>query len=214
MVQPNHFPFDVPHWNNLEIIHENVLAPRSRFWIYENEADALAQDASKAKVKSLNGTWKFAHASNPLQAIDDFQSPDFDSSAWNEIQVPGIWQLQGHGIPQYSNIYYTFPVDPPNVPYEGNETGSYLLKFSVQDSWEDHQLRVRFDGVDSAFKLWINGSYIGYSEGARNPSEFDVTSFVQFGRENILAVQVYKWCNGTYIEDQDQWVSDRNFGLE
>jgi beta-galactosidase len=106
--------------------------------------------------------------------------------------VPGIWQLQGHGIPQYSNINYTFPVDPPNVPYKGNETGSYLSKFTIKGSWNDAQLQLRFDGVDSAFKVWINGSYIGYSEGARNPTDFDVTSFVKSNRENILAVQVYK----------------------
>jgi beta-galactosidase len=200
------FPLGTPHWNNLKIIHENVLPPRSRFWAYQNKVDALIDDFSKAATQSLNGMWKFSHAWNPLEAVEGFEDLKFDASDWAEIRVPGIWQLQGYGIPQYSNINYTFPVDPPNVPYEGNETGSYLTKFTVHKDWINHKLRVRFDGVDASFKVWLNGMYVGYSEGSRNPSEFDITNLVQLEAENSLAVQVYKWCNGSYLEDQDQWV--------
>lgn len=97
---------------------------------------------------------------------------------------------------------YPFPVDPPNVPYHDNETGSYIRTFAVPESFKDHQLRLRFEGVDSSFHVWVNGQKVGYSQGSRNPSEFDITSFVNEEGENILAVQVYQWCDGSYIEDQ------------
>jgi len=99
-------------------------------------------------------------------------------------------------------VVYPFPVDPPNIPYDNNETGSYLRTFTVPESFKDHQLRLRFEGVDSSFHVWVNGKEVGYSQGARNPSEFDITSFVNIEGENSLAVQVYQFCDGSYIEDQ------------
>lgn len=103
---------------------------------------------------------------------------------------------------RYTNIKYPFPVDPPNIPYDDNETGSYVRKFTVPKSFTEHQLRLRFEGVDSSFHVWLNGKEVGYSQGSRNPSEFDITPFVATDEENTLAVQVYQFCDGSYIEDQ------------
>jgi hypothetical protein len=114
-----------------------------------------------------------------------------------------MWQLQGFGKgPQYTNVIYPFPVDPPHVPYDGNETGTYTRTFKVPGDFKDHQLRLRFEGVDSSYDVWVNGKHVGYSEGSRNPSEFDISTYVHPDEENTLTVQVYQWCTGSYIEDQ------------
>ncbi|KAH8812459.1 glycosyl hydrolases family 2, TIM barrel domain-containing protein [Xylogone sp. PMI_703] len=200
------FPTSSPDWNNLSIIHKNTLPPRSSFFVYSNEEDALSRHITKSNKVSLSGTWKFNLASSPFKAPAGFQSKEYDSSKWDEIEVPGLWQLQGYGKgPWYTNVIYPFPVNPPNVPFDENETGSYLRTFIVPEEFKDNQLRLRFEGVDSSFHVWVNGEEVGYSQGSRNPSEFDITDRVKLGQENLLAVQVYQWCDGSYIEDQDQW---------
>ena len=128
-----------------------------------------------------------------------------DVSTWSNIGVPGMWQLQGFGKgPHYTNVVYPFPVDPPEVPYyDRNETGIYLRTFVVPESFRGKQVRLRFEGVDSAFHVEINGNGGLYSQGARNPSEFDITENLQFGGvQNIIKVTVYQFCDGSYIEDQ------------
>lgn len=115
-----------------------------------------------------------------------------------------MWQLQGFGKPHYTNISFLFPTDPPNIPVL-NETGSYWRTFDVLTEWDGQQLCIRFEGVDSAFHLWVNGQEVGYSQGSRNASEFDITPFVNSSSTNSLAVRVYKFCDGSYLEDQDQW---------
>lgn len=107
-----------------------------------------------------------------------------------------------HHIYSYTNMIYPFPIDPPHVPYDENETGCYLRTFHIPKSFKDHQLRLRFEGVDSSFHVWVNGKDVGYSQGSRNPSEFDISSHVKTEGENTLAVQVYQFCDGSYIEDQ------------
>lgn len=199
------------------ILHRNRLPPRSYFL--------------PERCISLNGVWDFHYASNPVEAPDpkddnfpggtvptDSSIPTPSESSvgalvaslgpqflWTTIQVPGHWQLQGHGRPQYTNVIYPFPVCPPYVPTE-NATGTYRRSFHVPSDWETTtQLRLRFDGVDSAFHVWLNGLPVGYSQGSRNPAEFDITSFVNRSGANDLFVRVYQWCDGSYIEDQDQW---------
>jgi len=166
----------------------------------------------------LNGTWEFHYASNPFEAPDEHEfaalklsegdtdaAPSSSTITWTSINVPSHWQLNGHGKPHYTNVIYPFPVCPPFVPTE-NPTGTYRRSFHVPENWDENaQLRLRFDGVDSAFHVWINGSFVGYSQGSRNPAEFDVTKFVSRGGSNDVVVKVYQWCDGTYIEDQDQW---------
>lgn len=199
-------PKSPPDWNNVNVIHRNTLQPRSNFYLYNNESDALTRDVTKAKAVCLSGTWKFHLSESPLAGPSDFHRRDFDTVDFADIQVPGMWQLQGHGRgPHYTNVIYPFPVDPPNVPVEKNECGRYIRTFTVDKAFHDHQLRLRFEGIDSAFSLWMNGQYVGYSQGSRNPSEFDVTVFIQPDKNNVLAVEVYQWCDGSYLEDQDQW---------
>ncbi|TQN69330.1 Beta-galactosidase [Colletotrichum shisoi] len=126
-------------------------------------------------------------------------------TSWDDIEVPGMWQRQGYGIPHYTNIDYPFPVTPPNVSYI-NPTGSYWREFEVPEDWDDgQQIRLRFEGVDSAFHVWVNGEEVGYSQGSRNSHEFDITDYLTPGEANSLAARVYQWSDGSYIEDQDQW---------
>ncbi|KAL1654834.1 hypothetical protein SLS61_002583 [Didymella pomorum] len=199
-------PVESPDWNNLKVLHKGTLPVRAYFHNYASEADALTYDVSKSKTHSLSGTWKFEHAYSPFEAPEGFEAPSYDTSKWDDITVPGMWQLQGYGKgPQYTNVQYHIPVDPPNVPFTENETGSYVRKFKIPEDLKDEQIRLRLEGVDAAFHVWVNGKEIGYSQGSRNPDEFDITSVVDKNDENTLAVRVYQHCDGTYIEDQDQW---------
>ncbi|KAI0542011.1 intracellular beta-galactosidase BgaD [Xylaria digitata] len=203
-VKPDH----LPDWNNLKVIHRNTLPPRSHFHLYNSEEDALSGDVNnKSRAALLSGTWGFHLSTSPFKGPRDFYKPDFDHSDWKLIQVPGMWQCQGFGKgPQYTNVNYPFPVDPPHVPYDDNECGRYVLRFEVPERLKDGSVwRLRFEGVDAAFTVWVNGREVGYSQGSRNPSEFDVSCFLELNRENVLCVEVYQRCDGSYIEDQDQW---------
>jgi beta-galactosidase len=177
-----------PDYSNEAVFRRNTLPPRS----YHIPETSLL----------LNGRWDFHYASSPLKAPSPKAARD---AQWTTIQVPGHWQLQGHGIPHYTNVQYPIPVCPPHVPTE-NPTGTYRRTFHVPSSW-DHtsQLRLRFDGVDSAYHVWVNGTLVGYAQGSRNPHEFDVTQYTNRKGSNEVSVRVYQWCDGSYIEDQDQW---------
>ncbi|GAB1310662.1 Beta-galactosidase (Lactase) [Madurella fahalii] len=187
-----------PDYSNEAIFRRNTLAPRS----YYIPDTALL----------LNGQWDFHYTLSPLKAPKPTAAssePQADElpakhDGWTAIQVPGHWQLQGHGIPHYTNVQYPIPVCPPYVPTE-NPTGTYRRTFRVPSSWKDSHLRLRFDGVDSAYHVWINGILVGYAQGSRNAHEFDVTDYVQHGGLNEVFVRVYQWSDGSYIEDQDQW---------
>lgn len=197
------FPKARPDWNNLQILHKNTLPPRAHFYSYASEEKALTFDRDQSEYISLNGTWKFRHDASPYEA------PEWSSAnplTWDDVKVPGMWQLQGYSHPTYTNVNYPFHVNPPEVPIL-NETGSYWRQFVTPPSWDGQQIRIRFEGVDSAFHLWINGTEVGYSQGARNPSEFDITSLLRSpGSVNTVAVRVYEFCDGSYIERQDQWL--------
>lgn len=173
-------------YENPKIVERNRLPPRAFFLPKDNV--------------SLNGRWDFHYASSPVHAPEPA-----DEDVWSTITVPGHWQLQGYGKPHYTNVMYPFPASPPFVPSE-NPTGTYRRTFSVPTGWDSSsQLRLRFEGVDSAYHVWVNGSQVGYSQGSRNPAEFDVSEHVKRDGPNELFVRVYKWCDGSYIEDQDQW---------
>ncbi|KAK0630279.1 glycoside hydrolase family 2 protein [Bombardia bombarda] len=180
-----------PDYCNEAVFRRNTLPPRS----YHIPETALL----------LNGQWDFHYAATPLEAPEPSAPEPTDSEDWTTIQVPGHWQLQGHGIPHYTNVQYPIPVCPPYVPTE-NPTGTYRRTFHVPSTWDSSsQLRLRFDGVDSAYHIWVNGTLVGYAQGARNASEFDVTPYVDRAGSNEISVRVYQWSDGTYIEDQDQW---------
>lgn len=209
-------PRSTPDWNNLKVIHRNTLPPRASFFNYQNEEAALARNLASSMSYSLgqNGKWLFQLSKSPLEGSLDFYSRDFTLlnhlPDWSHIQVPGMWQLQGFGKgPQYTNINFPFPVDPPHVPIDENECGRYVCRFTnpwPARKYQDEQIRLRFEGVDAAFTLWVNGHEVGYSQGSRNPSEFDITRYLKSDeRTNHLYVEVYQRCDGSYIEDQDQW---------
>lgn len=180
----------------------NRERPRANFVPYDSIASYRKKDPS-ARVLSLNGNWHFTLSSRPGEAGTAFASKDADLSGWATIPVPSHWQLQGHGSPHYTNVQYPIPLDPPHVPDE-NPTGNYVREFELPQDWEDKLVFLRFEGVDSSLKLWINGEKVGESQGSRLPAEFDITPYVTAGT-NHVAVQVTKWSEGTYLEDQDMW---------
>jgi beta-galactosidase len=203
------FPEAQPDWNNLQVLHRNTLPTRFHFFYYANEDTArLGKREGSDYYRSLNGTWRFHYDESPLEAPEwgSQQTQIQDPMTWDTIKVPGMWQLQGYGRPMYSNVNYTFPVDPPNVPFL-NGTGTYWRKFTLPSGWTGDQIRLRFEGVDSAFHVWVNEKEVGYSQGARNAHEFDITPYLKAasGVENTLAVRVYELCDGSYLERQDQW---------
>ncbi|KAL5615788.1 hypothetical protein FOBRF1_004536 [Fusarium oxysporum] len=195
------FPGAFPDWSNLNVLHRNTLPARAHFYSYPDQESALSFNRDQSYFHSLNGTWKFHYDNSP------FDAPIWETantSSWDDIEVPGMWQLQGYGHPHYTNIDYPFSVTPPNLSYV-NPTGSYWRQFEVPEEWDGDQIRLRFEGVDSAFHVWVNGEEVGYGQGSRNPSEFDITDYLSPGQANDLAVRVYQWSDGSYIEDQDQW---------
>ncbi len=194
-----------PNWNNIEVIRENAEPPRAWFIPYPSAEAALARKrAANPWRQSLNGDWKFHYADAPAERPAGFFEPDFDDSDWASIPVPSNWERQGYGYPIYVNVPYPFAIDEPHVPADLNPVGSYRHEFGVPESWEGRDVFLNFGAVSSAFYVWINGQYVGYSEGSKTPSEFDVTAFVRPGR-NLLAVEVYRWSTGSYLEDQDFW---------
>lgn len=185
-------------------LSRNREKSRAYFIPYATESQALAglRDTSP-RFRLLNGEWKFHYAKNPLAAPANFYEESYDVSDWDTISVPHHWQLDGYGKPHYTNVAYPFPVDPPFVPTE-NPTGSYRRDFDLPVEWENQQVLLRFEGVDSSFHLWVNGVETGFSKGSRLPAEFDLTPYLKSGTNN-LAVQVYQWSDSTYLEDQDMW---------
>ncbi|MFI6922738.1 glycoside hydrolase family 2 TIM barrel-domain containing protein [Nonomuraea spiralis] len=155
---------------------------------------------SDAPALDLNGLWRF-RLSPVADVPDDFARPGFDDSAWDELPVPAHWPLHGHGAPAYTNVSYPFPVDPPHVPDE-NPTGDYRRAFDLPDGWSGG--RLRFEGVDSFARVWLNGHELGFSTGSRLPVEFDAGPWLRPGR-NVLAVRVHQWSAASYLEDQDMW---------
>lgn len=193
-----------PDWENLSVLERHRLAPRAYYIPYGSEAAALVADrAASDRFLPLNGIWQFHYAPTPAQAPAGFAAEAFDASAWDALAVPSCWQMHGYGIPHYTNVQYPFPADPPHIPTE-NATGSYRRTFTLPEAWRGSQVYLRFEGVDSAFHLYVNGAEVGYSQGSRLPAEFDVTPFVRPG-PNVVAVRVYRWSDASYIEDQDMW---------
>jgi beta-galactosidase len=158
---------------------------------------------SDAPSLSLDGDWAF-RLSPRADAPVDFLADDFDDAAWDRLPVPSHWQLHGYGAPAYTNVVYPFPVDPPHVPDE-NPTGDYVRRFTVPGDWDGAGAVLRFEGVDSCLRAWLNGEELGISMGSRLPTEFDVGALLRPGEENVLAVRVHQWSAGSYLEDQDMW---------
>lgn len=190
-----------------EIFAVNRLRAHSDHRYYRSIDDAKELKAM-ADRRSLNGLWKFNFAKNPGSRVVDFYREDFDATGWDDIRVPGHIQLQGYDRPHYVNTMYPWDghvdIDPPNIPHDYNPVGSYIKYFTIPKDWEGSPVYISFQGVESAFYLWINGHFVGYSEDTFTPAEFEITNFLEEG-ENKVAVEVYKWCSGSWLEDQDFW---------
>ncbi|MDT5263341.1 MAG: beta-galactosidase [Acidobacteriota bacterium] len=209
-------PQTPPHdWENARVFAIGKEPAHATLTPYPDEASALRADSPDSPfVRSLDGVWKFHWARRPEERPADFYKPDFDVSAWRDIRVPSNWEMEGYGTPIYTNITYPFKRAAPRVTEEPpaawtaykdrDPVGSYHRTFEVPADWRGRQVFLAFGGVNSAFYVWVNGQKVGYSEDSRLPSEFNITSYLKPG-ENMLAVEVYRWSDGSYMEDQDFW---------
>ncbi len=197
-----------PEWDNPAIVHVGTQKPHATMMAYPSSELARTADRAKSPwFELLNGTWKFHGSLRPSERPIDFYRTDYSDAAWGNMPVPASWQMHGFDVPIYTNIIYPFPQDAskaPTPPYEFNPVGSYRMHFTVPPSWKGRQILLHFDGVDSAFYAWVNGHKLGYSEDSRTPAEFDITPHLKPG-SNLLAVEVYRFGDGAYLEDQDMW---------
>jgi beta-galactosidase len=185
-------------------LHIATRDNRAYYIPYPINEGTLSQDRTHSKrFQLLNGQWNFKYFNSIYDVTDEFYKTEFDSSSFNKIPVPAVWQNYGYDRHQYTNKKYPFPYDPPFVPTE-NPCGAYIRQFEIHSSFEAMRKYLNFEGVDSCFYLWINGQFIGYSQVSHSTSEFDITDFVQVGL-NSIAVLVLKWCDGSYFEDQDKF---------
>jgi beta-galactosidase len=193
-------------WENPQMIGRNKEAARATAIPFVDVDTALMRNpAASPWSVSLNGEWSFNWAENPAQRPAEFFRPEFDVSAWDLIPVPANWQLHGYGYPIYTNVRYPWgDPDPPRVPHDFNPVGSYRRTFTVPEEWVGRQVFLEFGGVSSAFYLWVNGHEVGYSQGSRTPAEFNITEHLVPG-ENMVALEVYRYSDGSYLECQDFW---------
>ncbi len=195
----------VKHWENPQIVSINKEPAHATFSSFNDVKSALTLGRKESPYnKSLNGTWKFNWVKKPADRPIGFYNLEYDVSDWANIEVPSNWQMEGFGFPIYSISYYPFPINPPYITHDYNPVGSYRRTFQLPDNWEREQTIISFAGVESAFYLWINGEMIGYSQDSRTSAEFNITEYLKSG-ENTIAVEVYRWCDGSYVEDQDFW---------
>ncbi|WP_234096767.1 beta-galactosidase subunit alpha [Citrobacter portucalensis] len=191
-------------WENIQLTHENRLAPRAYFFSYDSVAQArsFARETSSL-FQLLSGQWNFQFFEHPLQVPEAFTSQFM--SDWGSITVPGMWQMEGHGKLQYTDEGFPFPIDVPYVP-TNNPTGAYQRIFTLSEGWQGKQTLIKFDGVETYFEVYVNGQYVGFSKGSRLTAEFDISALVKTG-DNLLCVRVMQWADSTYVEDQDMWWS-------
>ncbi len=213
----------LPDWENPDMFDQNKEKPHATLMPFQSANEALTQKSHQSiYYKTLSGTWKFNWVRKPADRPVNFYKPEFDVSGWNDIPVPANWELEGYGVPIYVNHQYEFhdykkpvspemkfvdkiyPAHPGKVPHDYNPVGSYRRTFTIPESWDGRQVFIQFGAVKSAFYLWINGQKVGYSQGSKTPAEWDITNYLK-GGENIVAVEVYRWSDGSYLEAQDFW---------
>ena len=192
------------YYENLSVLHENTMPARAYYIPSSKRMDNLVEHREESdRIQLLNGTWKFQYFNSIYDIQDSFFEKNYDTENFDEIQVPSVWQMAGYDTHQYTNIRYPFPFDPPYVPQD-IPCGAYVHNFEYSRDEKASKAFLNFEGVDSCFYVWINGSYIGYSQVSHMTSEFDVTDVLQDGT-NTVAVLVMKWCDGSYLEDQDKF---------
>lgn len=196
---------DRPDWENPAIFARGKLPARATGFPFESEQLALANERTKSdRFLSLDGTWKFAYTQDADAAPKDFARAGFDLSGWKDIQVPADWQTQGFDRPLYNNVRYPFPANRPLIPHENNPVGSYRRDFDLPAKWKGSDVVLHIGAAGSAYYVWVNGEKVGYSEDSKLPSEFAINRYLKPGR-NSVSIQVYRWSDGSYLEDQDFW---------
>ena len=198
-----------PEWMNPNVNQQNREARRTNFFAYESEAKARAGEMEKSeRYMSMEGTWRFLFVKNHQDAPAGFWAQNYDDSKWEDFPVPGLFELNGHGARIYKNIGYawctTFDSNPPYIGETENYTGSYRRTFELPVTWQGQQVLFHVGSATSNLKVWVNGHYVGYSEDSKVAAEFDVTKYLKRGK-NLIAMQVMRWCDGSYLEDQDFW---------
>lgn len=202
-------------WQDATVTHINRMPMTAHYLPFTSENGALAQlkmdDARRFQLntqnerrRSLDGVWKFKLVKNPSLALTDFFKTSYNVSDWQNINVPGSWELQGFDAPIYTDVTYPFKANPPFVPQDYNPIGHYVHEFTVPENWKGMDVIMDFEGVESAFYLWINGKMVGYSEDSRLPAHFNISKFLKKGK-NRLAMKVFRFSDGSYLEDQDYW---------
>lgn len=190
-------------WEDPTITSLNRQPSRATAYSYTSLEDAIVGNRDKSRLQLLNGNWNFKYAVNPSEAPKDFYKEKV--TGWDTIEVPSNWELKGYDIPIYKSAVYPFrPVNPPFIPKDYNGVGSYQRTFTVPENWKDLNVTLHFGGVSSVFQVWLNGEFLGYGEDSFLPSEFTISPYLKAG-ENVLSVQVIRWGDGSYLEDQDHW---------
>jgi beta-galactosidase len=194
-----------PDWENPKVFKVGTTKPHTTFYLFNSLEEAKKNKPFESEnYQLLNGSWKFKWSKHPSERPQDFYQESFDVSGWEEIPVPSNWQMHGNGYPIYTNWKYPFKKAAPKIKGDFNPVGSYRRTFDIPKSWSDKQILLHFAGAGSAYNVWVNGKKVGYSEGTKTPAEFDITQFIRPG-ENTLAVEVFRWSDGSYLEDQDFW---------
>ena len=195
-------------WQDPQVNEINRAPMHSTFFAYEDlESASVSVKEKSANYMTLNGTWKFFWVANADERPTDFYRIGYNDKGWDDMQVPAVWELNGYGDPIYVNVGYAwrnqYKNNPPYVPVEKNHVGSYRKEIIVPADWKGKDIIAHFGSVTSNMYLWINGKFVGYSEDSKLEAEFDVTKYLKPGEENLIAFQVFRWCDGTYLEDQD-----------
>ena len=200
---------NAPEWRNPQVNQQNREPRHANFFAFENEELAKAgQKAASSRYLSMEGMWRFQFVKNHQNAPKGFWALNYDDSQWEDFPVPGLFELNGHGDRIYKNVGYawctTFESDPPYIGETENYTGSYRKEFVLPDNWNGQQVLFHVGSATSNLKVWVNGKYVGYSEDSKVAAEFDITKYLKKGK-NLIAMQVMRWCDGSYLEDQDFW---------
>ena len=195
-------------WLDPEVNAVNRLPMHSNYFAYESAGMATkGQKELSANYQTLNGVWKFNWVKDADARPTDFWKKDFNDKGWDTMQIPAVWELNGYGDPIYTGVGYSwshfFKSNPPEIPMENNHVGSYRREIMVPASWKGKDIIAHFGSVISNIYLWVNGRYVGYSEDSKLEAEFDLTPYLRPGEKNLIAFQVFRWCDGTYLEDQD-----------
>ena len=198
------------YWTDPSINEENRLEDHADFFAYEDDMKALKGEKSESsRFMTIEGKWKFNWVCDADQRPEKFYIKDFDDSNWATICVPGNWELNGYGNAVYKNVGYAFrndfAVDPPKIGTKRNHVGSYRRSFQIPKQWKGNRIFIHIGSATSNLYMYVNGKYVGYSEDSKVAAEFDITDYVKPGKENLIAMQIFRWCDGSYAEDQDFW---------